>query len=199
MPSKLDPYLDTIEGWMATEPQITALAIVRRFGEIDPTTFRDNQHSIVQRLLRSLRSKAAETALAGVTDQVATAVAAPPGSVDGAASRMLSAPPTAPPAEQVATKLHAVPIVRPKPMSLNWVTFLREAIRPRGWVLVFRAGYRRECGDPQGDGHLVQHRLRAPEMQRPVPVLGRRHGLCRSLRNKNRPLGGGKRFIGSGS
>ena len=104
MPSKLDPYLDTIEGWMATEPQITALAIVRRLGQIDPATFRDNQHSIVQRLLRSLRSKAAETALAGVTDQVATAVTAPPGSVDGAASRMPSAPPTAPPAEQVATK-----------------------------------------------------------------------------------------------
>jgi len=94
----------TIEGWLATEPQITALAIVRRLGEIDPVTFRDNQHSIVQRLLRSLRSKAAKTALAGVTDQVATVVPAPPGSVDGAANRMLSAPPTAPSAEQVATK-----------------------------------------------------------------------------------------------
>src|SRR6202007_846531 len=30
MPSKLDPHLATIESWLATEPQITALAIVRR-------------------------------------------------------------------------------------------------------------------------------------------------------------------------
>jgi hypothetical protein len=30
MPSKLDPHLVTIESWLATEPQITALAIVRR-------------------------------------------------------------------------------------------------------------------------------------------------------------------------
>ena len=30
MPSKLDPHVATIEGWLATEPQITALAIVRR-------------------------------------------------------------------------------------------------------------------------------------------------------------------------
>ena len=30
MPSKLDPHLATIEDWLAAEPQITALAIVRR-------------------------------------------------------------------------------------------------------------------------------------------------------------------------
>src|SRR5258707_8406089 len=57
MPSKLDPHLATIESWLATEPQITALAIVRRLAEIDPSTFGDKQHSIVQRLLRSLRRK----------------------------------------------------------------------------------------------------------------------------------------------
>src|SRR5215207_540953 len=61
MPSKLDPHLATIESWLATEPQITALAMVRRLAAIDPATFGDKQHSIVQRLLRSLRRKAAET------------------------------------------------------------------------------------------------------------------------------------------
>jgi len=58
MPSKLDPHLATIESWLATEPQITALAIVRRLAAIDPATFGDQQHSIVQRLIRTLRRKA---------------------------------------------------------------------------------------------------------------------------------------------
>jgi hypothetical protein len=104
MPSKLDPHLATIEGWLAAEPQITALTIVRRLAGIAPATFGDKQHSTVQRLLRSLRRKAAETALAGVTEQEATAALAPPGSVDGAACQMLSAPPTAPTVEHVATR-----------------------------------------------------------------------------------------------
>jgi hypothetical protein len=104
MPSKLDPHLATIDVWLAAEPAVTALAIVHRLAEIDPSTFGDKQHSIVQRLLRSLRRKAAETALAGATEQEATAAPEPPGSVDGAASRMLSAPPTGPSAEQVATR-----------------------------------------------------------------------------------------------
>ena len=47
MPSKLDPHLVTIEDWLATEPQITALAIVRRLAAIDPDTFGEKQHSIV--------------------------------------------------------------------------------------------------------------------------------------------------------
>ena len=29
MPSKLDPHVATIEDWLAAEPQLTALAIVR--------------------------------------------------------------------------------------------------------------------------------------------------------------------------
>lgn len=102
MPSMLDPHLATIESWLAAEPDITALAIVRRLAVIEPATFGDKQQSIVQRLLRSLRRKAAETALTALIEQAATAEPLPPGSVDGAASRMLSAPPTAPPAEQVA-------------------------------------------------------------------------------------------------
>jgi hypothetical protein len=104
MPSKLDPHLATIEGWLAADPAMTALTIVRRLAEIDPATFSDKQHSIVQRLLRSLRRRAAETAVAGSTGHEATAAPEPSGSVDGAASRMLSAPPTAPLPEQVAPR-----------------------------------------------------------------------------------------------
>jgi hypothetical protein len=64
MPSKLDPHLATIEGWLAAEPQITALAITRRLTAIDPDTFGDKQHSIVQRLLKALRRKAAQRVIA---------------------------------------------------------------------------------------------------------------------------------------
>ncbi|MGY3695075.1 hypothetical protein ACVIGA_005155 [Bradyrhizobium sp. USDA 3240] len=63
MPSKLDPHLAIIENWLAVEPQLTALAIVGRLATIDPSMFSDKQHSIVQRLLRSLRRKVAETAI----------------------------------------------------------------------------------------------------------------------------------------
>jgi hypothetical protein len=49
MPSKLDPHIVAIEGWLAEQPQLTAL---EEFGT--------KQHSIVQRLLRALRRKAAE-------------------------------------------------------------------------------------------------------------------------------------------
>lgn len=117
MPSKLDPHLATIEGWLAAEPDITALAIVRRLAASDPATFGDKQHSIVQRLLRSLRRKAAETAVASLTEHAAPAVLKPPGSVDGAASRMLSAPPTTPPLEQAATggACHHPPRPHPPP------------------------------------------------------------------------------------
>ena len=64
MPSKLDPHLATIEDWLAAEPQITALAIVRRLAAIDPETFGDKQHSIVQRLLKALRRKGAQRVIA---------------------------------------------------------------------------------------------------------------------------------------
>src|SRR5258708_7852087 len=67
MPSKLDPHLATIESWLAAEPQITALTIVRRLAAIDPDTFGDMQHSIVQRLLKALRRKAAQRVIAETT------------------------------------------------------------------------------------------------------------------------------------
>jgi hypothetical protein len=56
MPSNLDPHLPTIEDWLKAEPQITALAALRRLAAIDPDTFGDKQHSIVQRLLKALRA-----------------------------------------------------------------------------------------------------------------------------------------------
>ena len=57
--SKLDPNLATIESWLAAEPQTTALSITRRLAAIDPATFGEMQHSIVQRLLRKLRKQTA--------------------------------------------------------------------------------------------------------------------------------------------
>jgi hypothetical protein len=60
MPSKLDPHVAMIENWLAAEPQLTALAIVSRLSEKYPEQFGKRQHSIVQRLLKSLRSKAAK-------------------------------------------------------------------------------------------------------------------------------------------
>ena len=101
MPSKLDPHLATIESWLAAEPQLTALAIVRRLAPIDPATFSDKQHSIVQRLLRSLRRTAAETVIAIATQQASTLR---PGPVDGTECYGHSAPPTGPPAVQASTR-----------------------------------------------------------------------------------------------
>ena len=67
MPSKLDPHLATIEGWLAAEPQLTALAIVGRLAQCEAAQFGPKQHSIVQRLLKALRRKAAERLIAATT------------------------------------------------------------------------------------------------------------------------------------
>jgi hypothetical protein len=60
MPSKLDPHVVLIEGWLAAEPQLTAIAIVGRLADLHPDRFGKEQHSIVQRLLRALRKSAAQ-------------------------------------------------------------------------------------------------------------------------------------------
>jgi hypothetical protein len=57
MPSKLDPHIAAIEGWLAEQPQLTALAIVGRLSETHPEEFGTRRHSIVQRLLRALRHR----------------------------------------------------------------------------------------------------------------------------------------------
>jgi hypothetical protein len=55
MPSKLDPHIATIEGWLVEERQLAALAIVGRLSEKYPEEFGTRQHSIVQCLLRAPR------------------------------------------------------------------------------------------------------------------------------------------------
>jgi hypothetical protein len=81
MPSKLDPHVAMIENWLAAEPQLTAFAIVSRLSDKYPGQFGKRQHSIVQRLLKSLRNKSAKKLF---TPPSATTTAAfSPGPVDG--------------------------------------------------------------------------------------------------------------------
>jgi hypothetical protein len=95
MPSKLDPHVALIKGWLAAEPQLTAITIVGRLAALHPDQFGKKQHSIVQRLLRVLRSSAqrsiADTAAEGYEN-----LAQPPGAVDGSGYGRPD-PPTAPP------------------------------------------------------------------------------------------------------
>jgi hypothetical protein len=95
-PSMLDAHVATIESWLAEEPQLTALAIIDRLSELYPEQFCKKQHSIVQRLLRTLRRKAAERLMAEMALTTSMAAVLLPGSVDGAACDGHSAPPTAP-------------------------------------------------------------------------------------------------------
>src|SRR6266446_1517385 len=73
MPSMLDPHLADIERWLAAEPRLTALAILGRLAERCSEQFGPPQHTIVQRLLRSLRRKASETIIARISEGVAPA------------------------------------------------------------------------------------------------------------------------------
>jgi hypothetical protein len=100
----LDPHVATIEGWLAAEPQLTALAIVGRLRELYPQQFCEKQHSIVQRLLRAQRKKAADKLMAELALTAPASAALLPGAVDGAACDWHSAPPTAPPVEQAARR-----------------------------------------------------------------------------------------------
>src|SRR5262249_54151156 len=63
-PSMLDPHVTMIEGWLAAEPQLTGLAIVTRLSEHFRGQFGKPQLSIVQRLLKALRIKAAAQVIA---------------------------------------------------------------------------------------------------------------------------------------
>lgn len=99
MPSKLDPHIAAIEGWLAEQPQMTALAIVGRLSETHPEEFGARQHSIVQRLLRAFRQKTAEQLVAERPLAVASTAAPSPGVVDGS-GYVGPDPPTAPFVEQ---------------------------------------------------------------------------------------------------
>jgi hypothetical protein len=77
MPSKLDPHVALIEGWLAAEPQLTAIAIVGRLAERHPEQFGKKQHSIVQRLLRALRKTAAQRLIAETAAEGCETVAQP--------------------------------------------------------------------------------------------------------------------------
>ena len=89
----------TIEDWLAAQPQLTALAIVGRLSEKYPEEFGTKQHSIVQRLLRALRRKAAEQFVAEGSFGDTPTAAPLPGAMDGS-GYVGPDPPTAPPTEQ---------------------------------------------------------------------------------------------------
>ncbi|UPT92192.1 hypothetical protein HAP41_0000047465 (plasmid) [Bradyrhizobium barranii subsp. apii] len=103
MPSKLDPHIAAIEAWLAEQPQLTALAIVGRLREKHPEEFGKRQHSIVQRLLRALRRRAAERLVAQGPLDDATTAAPWPGAVDGP-GYVGPDPPTAPLVEQAGRR-----------------------------------------------------------------------------------------------
>ncbi len=72
MPSMLDPHIEDIERWLVAEPRLTALVILDRLAERCPGRFGPPQHSIVQRLLKTLRRKAAGQQIAGTQIAAAT-------------------------------------------------------------------------------------------------------------------------------
>src|SRR6202163_4209789 len=74
MPSILDPHRADIERWLAAEPRLTALAILGRLADHSPEKFGPPQHTIVQRLLRSLRRNAAEVIIPRMAGGTAPAV-----------------------------------------------------------------------------------------------------------------------------
>jgi hypothetical protein len=95
MPSKLDPHVALIEGWLTAEPKLTAIAIVGRLAELHPDQFGRKQHSIVQRLLRALRKSAARRFITEIAADGYENVVQPPGAVDGSGYGGPD-PPTAP-------------------------------------------------------------------------------------------------------
>jgi len=75
--------LATIEGWLATEPQLTPLTILGRLIEQCPGQFGPPQASTVQRLLNALRIKAAEQIMVSALPPNSTPSHLPTGIVDG--------------------------------------------------------------------------------------------------------------------
>ena len=81
---------------------MTALAIVGRLNEKHPEQFGTRQHSIVQRLLKGLRKKAAEKLIALELPCAATNAAPVTGPVDGSGYEGPDRP-TAPPLERASS------------------------------------------------------------------------------------------------
>ncbi|OKO68611.1 hypothetical protein AC630_38475 [Bradyrhizobium sp. AS23.2] len=131
MPSKLDPHMATIEGWLSEQPQLTALAIVGRLSEKYPEKFGTRQHSIVQRQLRALRRKTAEQLLAEEPFADATTAAPLPGVVDG--SGYEGARPAHSPSRRASRKAHLTRSITPHRIAIGngtiRVTFADGAIR----------------------------------------------------------------------
>src|SRR5271154_3275654 len=101
MPSMLDPHVEEIERWLGAEPRLTALVILDRLAARSPGQFGRPQHTIVQRLLKALRKKAAEKLIAQKPPS-ATKTAAPfTGPVDGSGYGGPD-PPTGPAIERVS-------------------------------------------------------------------------------------------------
>lgn len=103
MPSMLDPHLADIERWLAAEPRLTALAILGRLAEHSPEQFGAPQHTIVQRLLRSLRRNAAEAIIPRMAG-AAPATIGDPGTGAGAACYGHSATSPVPPILRATTQ-----------------------------------------------------------------------------------------------
>src|ERR1700723_3313162 len=104
MPSILDPHRADIERWLAAEPRLTALAILGRLAEHSPEKFGPPQHTIVQRLLRSLRRNAAEVIIPRMAGGTAPAAIGDPGTGGGAACDGHSATPPVPPILRAMTQ-----------------------------------------------------------------------------------------------
>src|SRR5271169_5609444 len=104
MPSILDPHRADIERWLAAEPRLTALAILGRLAEHSPEQFGPPQHTIVQRLLRSLRRNAAEVIIPRMAGGTAPAAIGDPGTGGGAACDGHSAPSPVPQILRVMTQ-----------------------------------------------------------------------------------------------
>jgi len=106
MPSKLDPHLAAIEAWLAQQPQLTALANCRPAEREIPRGVRKETYSIVQRLLRVLRRRAAERLVAQDSLGDATTAVPLPGVVDGS-GYVGPDPPAAPLVEQAGKAICA--------------------------------------------------------------------------------------------
>src|SRR5271157_4575033 len=82
MPSMLDPHIEDIERWLAAEPRLTALVILGRLAERCPGQFGPPQHTIVQRLLKALRRKAAGQLIAAAEVSQTTSTATIQGTIE---------------------------------------------------------------------------------------------------------------------